>query len=425
MSDHRPSEQDNEPEGRCAKCGACTVVCPVYRASGNEIYSARGKRHLAEVFKDGQPGPVFEDIYSKCLLCGACSKTCPQHLDITGDVIAAREQFSAMYGEHGYQKFLARKALNRPELLGAARVLGSRAANILFGRLPAGSGLRLRLAMFTEAAELPETTVVDRPLREVAGSATSLAYFPGCAARYLYPDIEQGVNELFSSFGYELATPEGLACCGLATMASGHPEEARRLARTNIRLLEHDDGPILASCGSCFAQLAGYGKLLENDPEWKSRAELVSERVVEISYLVEELLQEQRFPGSSNGQSLRVFYHDPCHMRHDHQITEEPRLVLGRIQEIELLELPDGPQCCGQGGLFHVGAPKLSARIRDDLAAKIIELAPDLITTSCSGCLMQLKSAMAAAGSTIPVLHLASLINRYHGQQQAAAAVNG
>ena len=57
----------------------------------------------------------------------------------------ARSEFSLIYGEHGYQKFLARKALNRPELLGAARVLGTRAASILFGRLPAASGLRLRM----------------------------------------------------------------------------------------------------------------------------------------------------------------------------------------------------------------------------------------------------------------------------------------
>ena len=85
--------------------------------------------------------------------------------------------------------------------------------------------------------------------------------------------------------------------------------------------------------------------------------------------------------------------------------------MLSSLPGIELLELADGPQCCGQGGLFHVGAPELSAKIRDNLAEKIVDLEPDLITTSCSGCLMQLKSGMAAMEKEIPVLHLSALVN--------------
>jgi len=412
------SEKHTEPgpvvQQKCAKCGACTAVCPVYRASGNEIHSARGKRHLAEVFEGEQPGPVFEDIYAKCLLCGACSQVCPSNLDITGDVVAARADFSMMYGEHGYQKFLARKALDHPELLGAARVLGGRAADILFGRLPAGSGLRLRLAMFGGPSSLPEQDNVILPRGRATRGETELVYFPGCAARYLYPDIIDNVQELLQSYGYELKIPDGLGCCGLATFASGHPDEARQLARKNIRLFEQGDGPILVSCGSCFAQLAGYKGLLEEDPDWKARAELVSERVVEISCFVERLLQDQDSAAleSGSGQRLRVFYHDPCHLRHDRDITAEPRSVLRRLPGVELVELPDGPQCCGQGGLFHLGAPELSARIRDDLATKVLELQPDVITTSCSGCLMQLKTAMAAASSDVPVIHFAALVNK-------------
>jgi len=410
MSEKRSESAGAVPK-KCAKCGACTAVCPVYRASGNEIYSARGKRHLAEVFEGEQPGPVFEDIYSKCLLCGACSQVCPAKLDITGDVVAARTEFSSMYGEHGYQKFLARKALNHPELLGAARVLGSKAADILFGRLPAASGLRLRLAMFGGPSSPPGQDTVKLSRKRVSKIEKELLYFPGCAARYLYPDITDSVDNLLQGYGYELKVPHGLGCCGLATFASGHPDEARRLARENIQLLEQGDGPILVSCGSCFAQLGEYKQLLEDDPDWKARAELISERVVEISCFVETLLQD-RDSDTGNGGTLRVFYHDPCHLRHERDITAEPRSVLGSLAGIELVELPDGPQCCGQGGLFHVGAPELSAQIRDDLGAKLLELQPDVITTSCSGCLMQLRTAMAAASSDIPVIHFAALVNK-------------
>ncbi len=411
MGDANSTDNSVQPLKRCAKCGACTPVCPVFRASGNEIYSARGKQHLAEVFEDQRPGPVFEDIYSKCLLCGACSQVCPQHIDISEEVIEARSGFSGLYGEHGYQKYLARKALSRPELLGAARVLGKTAADLLFRRLPPASGLRLRLALFAQTPAPLELSVspLNREKRTVVGG--EITYFPGCAAQYLYPDIIETLSTLLERCDCQPVIPEGFGCCGLATRASGKKGEARQMAEKNIKALELSEGPILVSCASCYAHLASYGDLLADDPAWKTRAKLISERVIEISVFVEALLRDETIAGDEQRQGLKVFYHDPCHLRNEAGITEEPRKVLTSLPGIELLELPDGPQCCGQGGLFHVGAPELSVEIRDNLAEKIIDLEPDLITTSCSGCLMQLKIAMAAMEKTIPVLHFSALVN--------------
>ena len=417
MGDTNSSDNTKQTEKRCAKCGACTPVCPVFRASGNEIYSARGKQHLAEVFAEQQPGPVFEDIYSKCLLCGACSQVCPQHIDISEEVIEARSGFSGLYGEHGYQKYLARKALNRPELLGAARVLGKTAADLLFKRLPPASGLRLRLALFAQTPS--PSALLDSPLKRENTSSTGsqITYFPGCAAQYLYPDIIDTLSTLLARYDCHLAIPDGLGCCGLATRASGKNDDARQMAEKNIKALELSDGPILVSCASCYAHLASYGELLADDPAWETRAKLISERVIEISVFLEALLRDETIAVDERQEQLKVFYHDPCHLRNETGITEEPRKVLSSLPGIELLELADGPQCCGQGGLFHVGAPELSAKIRDNLADKIIDLEPDLITTSCSGCLMQLKSAMAAMEKQIPVLHLSALVNSFSDDQ--------
>lgn len=412
MSTNNTDTGQPEEIKRCAKCGACTPVCPVFRASGNEIYSARGKRHLAEVFESEKASPVFEDIYSKCLLCGACVQVCPQHLDITDDVMAARSEFSPFYGEHGYQKYLARKALNRPELLGAARVFAKPAADILFGRLPATSGLRLRLALFADTPTPDLLTDKKGRAKGKQKSGSGITYFPGCATHYMYPEIIDSIRSVLARYDKDVEIPRGLGCCGLATMASGKREDALALARKNIKALETSDGPILVSCGSCYAQLAHYHKLFENDPVWRTRSQLVSERVVEISVFLDSLLAEGDSASGTETSSLKVFYHDPCHMRHEAGITKEPRELLAKVPHVELLELPDGPQCCGQGGLFHVGAPELSGKIRDDLGRKIVELNPDVITTTCSGCLMQLKSAMAAMESDIPVVHLSVIVDK-------------
>ena len=394
---------------RCAKCGACTVVCPVYKASGGlESYSARGRNHLATVAEFARPTPVYEDIFSKCLLCGACTRACPRGIDVNRETIRARSGFSRLYGRHGFQKYLARQALRHPEVLGAAGRLG-RTAGRLTRRLPADSGLRLRLAMFEPpAAEVPAAPPA---VPESLPQMPPLTWFPGCAAQYLFPEIAAACRDLLAAHGFDLVGPEGLGCCGLAHHAAGDAVTALALARRNIAILERRPGPILVSCASCFAHLRHYRDLLADDPLWRERAAAVCDRLAELMQFLDGLpVPSAGGSGAAAQRPLRVFYHDPCHLRHEVAIVEEPRRLLQRLPGVDLVELPGGPQCCGQGGLFHMGAPELAALIRDDLAAKVLALQPDIVTSTCSGCLMQWKTALTAAGSPVAVMHLAELL---------------
>lgn len=365
-----------------------------------------------ETLQGELPSQVYEDIFSKCLLCGACVKACPRGVDSVAETRHAREGFSALYGEYGYQKFLVKKVLEQPELLSVGRHFGRMFGRLLDKKLPQDSGLRLRLAMLDHPGPEPaQGSTVDPEL--LVPSSDAVWYFPGCSASYLYPGIIESAENLFRHCNIELVKPEGLACCGLPFESSGEVKRAKKLARKNISLLEGRE-KIVVSCGSCYAQLAHYPQLLKDDPGWYKRAEDFAARLVEMSCYLDSLLEDGQADMEKDGpDTTRVFYHDPCHLRNDHEIVEEPRALLGRFDGIELLELEDGPQCCGQGGLFHIGAPELSAAIRNDLAGKVLEMNPQIITSSCSGCLMQWKSALAAAGrKDIEVLHLADLLGR-------------
>lgn len=407
---------------RCARCGACTVVCPVYKASGGkEYYSGRGKKYLLEVMGQDTPSPIFEDIFSKCLLCGACVAACPRSVDVVEEVRETRSTFSRGYGEHGYQKFLAARVLEKPELLSVVRRFGRTFHSLLEHKLPVDSGLRLKLAIFDQDPA-PAKQQTPRPSADfqsaAVGSGEQLVYFPGCSATYLSPEVLDASCELLGSLGFSIEIPDGLACCGLAIDSIGERQTARKLARRNIEALEQTQGRIVVSCGSCYAHLTSYAELLAEDSLWAERGAELGGRLVELSQLLAQALPvtgEKPSKASSafvaTDKVLRVFYHDPCHLRNELNITREPRRVLQSFSgQVELLELAEGPQCCGQGGLFHLGAPELSATIRDDLAEKVLAMRPDVITSSCSGCLMQWKSALAAASVKLPVLHLSELV---------------
>ncbi len=391
----------------CAKCGACTTVCPVYRSSGREGHSARGKLHLIDVLGLAGSSTVFVDIFSACLLCGACSAICPRQIDIEQELIAARSSFSVLSGPHSYEKYLARKLLDHPGSLAGLRLLGRACGRVLDGRLPEDSGLRLRLAMFRDDAV--SASVTEDASAAVVGG-TTLTWFPGCSARYLFPDVLASCRTLFAKNSLNLHFPEALVCCGLAHWAAGDTEAARRSGRKNIEALEETDGPILVSCASCYSQLKKYPRLFAGAEGWQQRAAKMAMRVVELSVFLEELEGEQSVVSSGGNDKIRVFYHDPCHLRHDVDVVDMSRQQLLKLGNVEIVELPDGPRCCGQGGLFHVAQPEISAGIRDRLVADVLALQPDIVTTGCSGCLMQWQQGLAAAGSDVRVLHLAQLL---------------
>lgn len=361
---------------------------------------------------EGKPSPIFEDIFSKCLLCGACVKACPRDVDITAEVREARAGFTEFYGEHGYRKALARKILEHPELPSVMRTFGRSFVELAGKTLPKESGLRLQLALLEH--EVPEGDASVASVNTPSAHLENIVYFPGCSATHLYPEITESCHSLFHSLGYNLIIPDGLACCGLAIDSAGDFERSRELARKNILALERHEGRIMVSCGSCYAHLRRYREVLADDPAWKDRVDYVCERLVELSQLLDQCLPESSLTDDRQiaDSKIRVFYHDPCHLRNELNITREPRNLLGRFKVVELVELEDGPQCCGQGGLFHLGAPELSAIIRDDLATRVLALQPDIITTGCSGCMMQWKTALAAADKKLPVLHLVELLAR-------------
>jgi glycolate oxidase iron-sulfur subunit len=393
----------------CAKCGACSAVCPVYRISGREANTARGKLHLLDTLGLAKSSSAFIDIFSACLLCGACSAVCPRQIDISKELVAARNSFSLFAGPYAYEKYLARKLLDYPGSLTGFRILGKTCGKLLGGSLPDGSGLRLRLALFKDDAF---SVVGGKQRREAVTGGTCLTWFPGCSIRYLFPDILTSCQSLLGSFSFSLHYPDGLACCGLAGWAAGDFEGARKNGRKNIEVMEATEGPILVSCGSCYAYLKKYPELFTGDNDWQARAAKMASRVVELSEFLENQNAGCNKSDTEYEQKLRVFYHDPCHLRHGSAIVDKARLQLQKTGRIEVLELPGGPRCCGQGGLFQVAHPEISASIRDQLVHDVLALAPDVVTSTCSGCLMQWQQGLAAAGSEVKVLHLAQLLEQ-------------
>ena len=391
---------------KCAKCGACTVVCPVYQRTGKESHTARGRLHLFTLGGKNK-SRAYGDILSKCLLCGACADVCPRGIDVPSIIRQTRHDFPRLAGPLHFKKLLTKKALASPHILDS---LGKLQKNILSG-IPRESGLR-KLLPFPEIDE-GNHSVNGLTLSEYKNIPNAqVSYFTGCMARYLSPTIYSSTIHLTEkATGAYPSVPSGQTCCGLASYSSGDMDEAKKLARRNITAFSGSSLPILTSCASCYTHLRGYPDLLADDPDWTDRAEDFAKRVCEFSSFFLSLIDRLSF--SHNTLSPRIFYHDPCHLRFGLQkILTAPRRLIAIASGSSPLELPYGPQCCGHGGLFSLAQPNLSQQILAPLLDEISELSALQIVTTCSGCLMQLMRGAEKNDSSAQVEHLSILLHK-------------
>jgi glycolate oxidase iron-sulfur subunit len=386
----------------CAKCGACTAVCPIYQVSGQETAAARGKLHLLARLAPAAASPAYAEILSRCLLCGACRNSCPQQIDTPARIIAARRELNTRAGSGYWKKFLARQILARPSLLHKTLALATTGGGRLLRYLPEDSGLRLRLGFLSgRSATASNSRYVEMPERSTA-DVPAVTYFVGCLADHLEQSIARATAELTRRVtGAAPETPSGQSCCGQAAYSCGESDQARKLAKRNIIAFADNELPILTSCSSCYHHLLRYPELLYDEPAWRERAAAFAGRLLEFSSYFEG-------KNAATNTSGTIFYHDPCHLRYDLKITRAPRQLL-RSAGLDLVESAGGPRCCGQGGLFHLAHPVLSGSIRDRLLA---ESKPDtdLMTTTCSGCLLQWRQGLALAESKTTCRHLAEVL---------------
>ncbi len=379
------------------------MVCPVYQVDGRESMTARGRMHLLTTSLADQPGSVFEDLFSQCLLCTACEQVCPRNLPITDIISRARSSFSLFYGRHGLYKVMARSVLAHPSLLEGLVKAGISLKRLT--ALPADSGLRLKLGLLEDR---PSATRLKARKKQanIEASEHDINYFNGCLARHLQPSVASATVGLSRECGLTVHTPEKQCCCGLAAWSSGKRDQARNHAQKNIAAFATSSKPILTSCSSCSSHLLAYPDLFSPDDPWYSRAISFAGRVREFTDFFARSLPVS----TTDSPLLRVFYHDPCHLRFTEQGKITPRKLLKQMG-IENLEPENDPACCGQGGFFHHGYPETAAKIFLKASRQALAEQPDCITTTCSGCLMQYQQGLTRLEDDTRVVHLALLLN--------------
>lgn len=419
FDDHNPPAEDLY--NKCVHCGFCLPTCPTYTLWGEEMDSPRGRIYLMKLGAEGKARLTdsYVQHFDRCLGCMACMTACPSGVKYDRLIEATRAQLARRY-QRSTSELIHREwifnLLPYPERLRAAlwlawiyqvsglRTLAQRSGivKLLPDKLRAAEALLPAIKLRELRAQMPERIPARGVVRRRVGLLT------GCVQRALFPGVNAATARVLSAEGCEVVIPRGQGCCGALSVHAGQEKQALDFARKLIDIFEGAGvETIVINSAGCGSTTKEYGYLLRNDPVYAERAKTFAAKCKDIS----EVLTELEPRALRHPLPLRVAYHDSCHIQHAMGVRNQPRQTLKTIPELELLEIPDAPICCGSAGIYNLVQPDTAAQLGDMKVKNCLSTSPDLIISSNPGCLLQISSGLKRAGKQIPVLHIIELID--------------
>ncbi|MEU5315446.1 FAD-binding and (Fe-S)-binding domain-containing protein [Streptomyces sp. NPDC021056] len=302
---------------RTTSAPGSSVMCPSFRATGEEEHSTRGRARLlhemlaGELVTDGWRSEEVRDALDLCLSCKGCRSDCPVGVDMA--------TYKAEFLHHHYEgrrRPAAHYAMGwLPVWLRAvARTRAARVANALAGVRPLAAVAK-RLGGLAPERDIPRlaTRTFSRSFRPRGeGPRGRIVLWPDTFTEHLSPEVGQAAVRVLEAAGIgtvlpptlrtvsegfrPLAARRGRVCCGLTYVSSGQLDRARTVLRRTLDLMApvlETDLLVVVLEPSCAAALrTDLPELLHED----ERAARLASRVVTFAEALERLAPDWRPP---------------------------------------------------------------------------------------------------------------------------------
>jgi FAD/FMN-containing dehydrogenase/Fe-S oxidoreductase len=339
------------------------VMCPSFRATGEEQHSTRGRARLLHEMLAGEAGGLVTDGWRStevrdaldlCLSCKGCRSDCPVGVDMA--------TYKAEFLHHHYEgrrRPAAHYAMGRlPQWLRLAapfaRLLNAAA------RVRPLATLAKRLGGIAEERTIPRLAprTFDRLWdaefgrtrgAAAAGRGRTAILLPDTFTQYLSPSVGVAAGRVMRAAGMAVVAPRGRVCCGLTYVSTGQLDQARAVMRRTLDRMEPlcfaEDGPehdlpVVVLEPSCAATLrTDLPELLGDDP----RAARLAAAVRTFAEVLEECAPDWRPPRLDRPVAGQTHCHQHAVLGEaaDRRLRERAGLTGG---------LSGG--CCGLAGNF-------------------------------------------------------------------------
>ncbi|MFB6932663.1 FAD-binding and (Fe-S)-binding domain-containing protein [Streptomyces chartreusis] len=308
---------------RTTSAAGPAVMCPSFRATGEEEHSTRGRARLlhemlaGELVTDGWRSTEVRDALDLCLACKGCRSDCPVEVDMA--------TYKAEFLHHHYEgrrRPAAHHSMGRlPQWLRlVARTRTAPLVNALAAAAPFAWAAK-RLGGIAPERDIPRLAARtfsrwwERREKTPVGTGGDLVLlWPDTFTEHLSPSVGQAAVRVLEAAGLRVAlpptvrwrTPSGdgkgvtvamdpmsllrgreRVCCGLTYVSTGQLDRARAVLRRTLDLMEPVLGtaaPVVVLEPSCAAALrSDLPELLHDDP----RARRLADRVLTFAEALE------------------------------------------------------------------------------------------------------------------------------------------
>jgi len=370
----------------CMGCGECGfainpnaeiyLTCPVKEALGDaafEISFSRGRMSvLKSILKGSIPlsKKLAEFVY-QCTECGNCTETCSQSDE---HVVLKTSEWI----DHG-------KVWNalRKDLVGAGHAPLEKHATLI---------------------ELMNNPEMKNPYGEIKSKKYDwadkfsnikengeLVIFGGCTMPLRQTETLKKMMKIFQVVGKDIAMSKDEWCCGSIAMRIGDYSAVEEEVKHNVELYK------ALGAKTVFSPCAGCYRTLKKDYPDILGEELPFE-VKHITEILAEMVKNNEIPFQvAEGETIKVTYHDPCHLGRHMDLYDIPREIITNIPGIELIEMKrnrNNAWCCGAGEGVKSQFPDLSINISKERVREAIETGARVLLTSCPFCVGNLQDAL-------------------------------
>ena len=392
----------------CSKCRTTEggVMCPSYRASGEEITSTRGRANALRDAIDGKLGEdaltsdwFQEEVLDLCLSCKACETECPTGVDM------AKLKTEAKYQKHEQEGISLRsrlfgnvRTLNRIGSILAP--VANRLADFGPGRVVAEKvfGIDRRRSLPEFASESLLDWIATHDPAPIVGGRGAVVLYPDCYTTYNHPRVGRAAVRVLEELGYAVEIPD-VNCCGRPALSQGMVDAARADAVENVKALQDTaaDVPVLSLEPSCASALEEYDDLVADPDPIPHATDTVA------GFLFDRVATgELQLPDLPDGIDRTVAYHGHCHAT----ARGRDHAPVGLLRWAGYDVTPVDATCCGMAGAFGYETDhyELSMELGTDLAARVDTIDADVVAAGGASCSQQLADCEVKTRHPIELL---------------------
>jgi len=419
----------------CADCDTCSTMLEEECVFFPELYRLWNKaKETGTPISDAE----LRNLVELCTFCGLCP--CPR---IPTDLMEAKSGYISKEGLPASTQLL----IDVPRM---AKICGTFPGlyNALRTNKVVAGVLRKLTDMHPERElpALPEQSFFQWAEKEGLSTrkegVKNVAYFAGCTAGYLFPQVGRAVVEVLQHNGLSVYVPRQ-ECCGMPFLLEGDLSTLLDRSRKTVEHLlpcakKGDD--LIGSCSTCSffmkrlmkdrayysdeyqksidapdnamkipdmqegqrvfrtVNKALYKRVLKDDGYFSQLPPMdriaISESFSDAGEYLAQLHAQGKLNTAFGKVPERLVYFAPCHQRE--QKIGTPYMDLLRLIPGVRIEATSGVDCCGMGGNFGYKRTfhDNSLAIGRPLQEKIRRLEPEAIVTDCMSCKLQFNHSL-------------------------------